>query len=210
MSLGRSIQLSGLYWEIKSSSLLLFPFAALYDEGWEGGWKEGPRISDVSYCRERRWQVWHLADETMRCLPRPPRPVKRAKQIALWSQDFDRPLVAGLRDQNASRPAFSRLCVTWEEERFLWDRWMFSCLEQMDAIKGRRGELLAGMGCQTPKNELRTTSWRQAAGTSDISIVGCQDVARRSFCLRPQIHHDAVQKLFSVPSDKCYKSPKII
>lgn len=87
MSLGRSIQLSGLYWEIKSSSLLLFPFAALYDEGWEGGWKEGPRISDVSYCRERRWQVWHLADETMNCLLRPPRPVKRAKQIdALWSQ----------------------------------------------------------------------------------------------------------------------------
>lgn len=87
MSLGRSIQLSGLYWEIKSSSLLLFPFAALYDEGWEGGWKEGPRISDVSYCRERRWQLWHLADETMNCLLRPPRPVERGKQIdALWSQ----------------------------------------------------------------------------------------------------------------------------
>lgn len=87
MSLGRSIQLSGLYWEIKSSSLLLFPFAALYDEGWEGGWKEGPRISDVSYCRGRRWQVWHLADETMNCLLRPPCPAKRAKQIdALRSQ----------------------------------------------------------------------------------------------------------------------------
>lgn len=86
---------------------------------------------------------------------------------------------------------------------------MFSCLEQMDAIKGRRGELLAGVGCQTPKNELKTTSRRQPAGTPDISIfVQCQEVARRSFCWRPRIHNAAVQKQFSVPSDKCYKSPK--
>lgn len=79
----------------------------------------------------------------------------------------------------------------------------------MDAVKGRRGELLARRGYQTPKNELKMTSRRQAAGTTDISIlVQCQDLARRSFCLRPQIHHTAVQNQFSVPSDKCYKSPK--
>lgn len=99
MSLGRSIQLSGLYWEIKSSSLLMFPFAALHDEGWEGGWKEGPSISDVSYCTQRRWQVWHLADETHE-LPSEtsaPHERKETNRGFVKVEYLDRPLVAGCR-----------------------------------------------------------------------------------------------------------------
>lgn len=137
MSLGRSIQLSGLYWEIKSSSLLLFPFAALYDEGWEGGWKDGPRISDVSYCRQRRWQVWHLADETHE-LPSEnssPQEKNETNRCFVKPEYFDRPLVAGLQELSSSQPSLSRFCVNWEEEHFLgggcetdgrsavWSRW---------------------------------------------------------------------------------------
>lgn len=89
---------------------------------------------------------------------------------------------------------------------------MFSCLEQMDVIKGRKRELLVGMCCQSPKHELQMTSRHKTAGTSDISWlynVRMQPLKTwRPFCLCAWIHHAALQKELSVPSNKRFKSLK--